>query len=175
MAYNDDVMRRFDKPQRVGSLDPKSRNVGTGLVGAPSCGDVMKLQVEINNGIITKARFKTFGCVAVMASSDYAAELIEGKTADEARDVRNTDIASALNLPPVKIHCSLLAEDAIKAALHDYYNKQSDDSDDEQSDDSDSSDSGADDKIVDNTDKLNINAHSSEEDAINSDNKNSYV
>ncbi len=126
MAYGDKVLDHFDKPRNVGSLDPKSEAVGTGLVGAPECGDVMKLQIRVNpeTNIIEDAKFKTFGCGSAIASSSLATEWIRGKSIDEAMTLKNTDIVEELHLPPVKIHCSVLAEDAIKAAIADYKKKQ---------------------------------------------------
>ena len=124
MAYGDKVIEHYDNPRNVGSLDRKAPNVGTGVVGAPECGDVMKMQIQIEDGIITDAKFKTFGCGSAIASSSLATEWIKGKSLDEARAIRNTDIVRELSLPPVKIHCSVLAEDAIKAALQDFENKQ---------------------------------------------------
>uniref|UniRef100_A0A7N5JUZ7 Iron-sulfur cluster assembly enzyme ISCU n=1 Tax=Ailuropoda melanoleuca TaxID=9646 RepID=A0A7N5JUZ7_AILME len=119
------VVDHYENPRNVGSLDKKAKNVGTGLVGAPACGDVMKLQVEVDeNGKIIDARFKTFGCGSAIASSSLATEWVKGKTVDEALKIKNTDIAKELCLPPVKLHCSMLAEDAIKAALADYKLKQ---------------------------------------------------
>uniref|UniRef100_A0A8B9NU58 Iron-sulfur cluster assembly enzyme ISCU n=1 Tax=Apteryx owenii TaxID=8824 RepID=A0A8B9NU58_APTOW len=119
------VVDHYENPRNVGSLDRNAKNVGTGLVGAPACGDVMKLQVEVDeNGKIVDARFKTFGCGSAIASSSLATEWVKGKTVDEALKIRNTDIAKELCLPPVKLHCSMLAEDAIKAALADYKLKQ---------------------------------------------------
>ncbi|XP_038646292.1 iron-sulfur cluster assembly scaffold protein IscU-like [Scyliorhinus canicula] len=124
-AYHKKVVDHYENPRNVGSLDKKSKNVGTGLVGAPACGDVMKLQIEVDdNGKIVDARFKTFGCGSAIASSSLATEWVKGKTVDEALMIRNTDIAKELCLPPVKLHCSMLAEDAIKAALADYKVKQ---------------------------------------------------
>lgn len=125
MAYSDKVLDHYNNPRNVGSLDKKDPNVGTGLVGAPECGDVMKLQIKVNpeTGIIEDAKFKTFGCGSAIASSSLATELIKGKTVDEAMQLRNTVIVSELSLPPVKIHCSVLAEDAIKAAIEDYKKK----------------------------------------------------
>ncbi|XP_075070106.1 iron-sulfur cluster assembly enzyme ISCU isoform X2 [Mixophyes fleayi] len=120
-----DVVDHYENPRNVGSLDKNSKNVGTGLVGAPACGDVMKLQIEVNeNGKIVDARFKTFGCGSAIASSSLATEWVKGKTVDEAMTIKNTDIAKELCLPPVKLHCSMLAEDAIRAALADYRLKQ---------------------------------------------------
>jgi nitrogen fixation NifU-like protein len=126
MAYTKKVIEHYENPQNVGSLDKNSSNVGTGLVGAPQCGDVMKLQVEIdeNTQIIKDAKFKTFGCGSAIASSSLATEWIKGKTIEEALAIRNTDIVEELALPPVKIHCSVLAEDAIKAAISDYLKKK---------------------------------------------------
>ncbi|HZS46686.1 MAG TPA: Fe-S cluster assembly scaffold IscU [Blastocatellia bacterium] len=125
MAYSDKVIDHYNNPRNVGSLDKKASNVGTGLVGAPECGDVMKLQIQINNdGVIEDAKFKTFGCGSAIASSSLATEWVKGKTIDEALEIKNVDIVKELNLPPVKIHCSVLAEDAIKAAIKDYKTKQ---------------------------------------------------
>ena len=123
--YNDKIMKHFKDPQNVGSLDSKDKSVGTGLVGAPACGDVMKLQLKISKeGIIEDAKFKTFGCGSAIASSSYVTTLLKGLTIEEAKKVRNIDIAEELQLPPQKIHCSVLAEDAIKAAIHDYQRKK---------------------------------------------------
>lgn len=126
MAYSDKVLDHYNHPRNVGSLDKSSPQVGTGLVGAPECGDVMKLQIKVNSetGIIEDAKFKTFGCGSAIASSSLATEMLKGKTVDEALDIRNTAIVNELSLPPVKIHCSVLAEDAIKAAIDDYKKKQ---------------------------------------------------
>jgi nitrogen fixation NifU-like protein len=126
MAYSDKVIDHYNNPRNVGSLDKKDPNVGTGLVGAPECGDVMKLQIKINpeTQIIEDARFKTFGCGSAIASSSLATEWVKGRTVDQALDIKNTEIVKELNLPPVKIHCSVLAEDAIKAAIHDYQKKR---------------------------------------------------
>jgi len=126
MAYSDKVLDHYNNPRNVGSLDKKAPNVGTGMVGAPECGDVMKLQIKVNdeNGIIEDAKFKTFGCGSAIASSSLATEWLKGKTVDEALKIKNTDIVNELSLPPVKIHCSVLAEDAIKAAIGDYRAKQ---------------------------------------------------
>lgn len=119
--YHEKVIDHYENPRNVGSLDKKSIRVGTGLVGAPACGDVMRLQVEVDeDGKIINAKFKTFGCGSAIASSSLATEWIKGKTVDEALRIKNTDIAKELSLPPVKLHCSMLAEDAIKAALSDY-------------------------------------------------------
>ncbi|XP_019394369.1 PREDICTED: iron-sulfur cluster assembly enzyme ISCU, mitochondrial [Crocodylus porosus] len=124
-GYHRKVVDHYENPRNVGSLDKRNKNVGTGLVGAPACGDVMKLQVEVDNsGKIVDARFKTFGCGSAIASSSLATEWVKGKTVDEALEIRNTDIAKELCLPPVKLHCSMLAEDAIRAALADYKLKQ---------------------------------------------------
>ncbi len=127
MAYSDKVLDHYNNPRNVGSLDKSSAHVGTGIVGAPECGDVMKLQVRVNDatGIIEEAKFKTFGCGSAIASSSLATEWLRGKTVDEALGIKNTDIVNELSLPPVKIHCSVLAEDAIKAAINDYKQKQS--------------------------------------------------
>jgi len=123
--YHEKVIDHYENPRNVGSLDKKKNSVGTGLVGAPACGDVMKLQVEVDeNGKIVDAKFKTFGCGSAIASSSLATEWVKGKTVDEALKLKNTDIAKELCLPPVKLHCSMLAEDAIKAALADYRIKQ---------------------------------------------------
>lgn len=125
MAYTKKVIDHYENPRNVGSLDKNSSNVGTGLVGAPECGDVMKLQVEVdeNTRIIKDAKFKTFGCGSAIASSSLATEWIKGKTIEEALAIKNTDIVQELSLPPIKIHCSVLAEDAIKAAISDYLKK----------------------------------------------------
>ena len=124
-AYDKKVIDHYENPRNVGSLNKNDEDVGTGLVGAPACGDVMKLQIKINekNGTIDKAVFKTFGCGSAIASSSYATELIEGMSLDDAMNIKNTDIAQHLKLPPVKLHCSMLAEDAIKAAISDYKSK----------------------------------------------------
>src|SRR5260221_7745872 len=126
MAYSNKVIDHYENPRNVGSMPKEDPNVGTGLVGAPECGDVMKLQVKVNpdTGVIDDAKFKTFGCGSAIASSSLATESLKGKTVDEALAIRNTDIVNELSLPPVKIHCSVLAEDAIKAAIHDYKKKQ---------------------------------------------------
>jgi nitrogen fixation protein NifU and related proteins len=125
MAYSEKVMDHYSHPRNVGTMDPNDPTVGTGLVGAPECGDVMRLQIKISDdGIIEDAKFKTFGCGSAIASSSFATELIKGKSVDEALEIKNTTIVQELNLPPVKIHCSVLAEDAIKAALEDYKKKQ---------------------------------------------------
>jgi nitrogen fixation NifU-like protein len=126
MAYSDKVIDHYENPRNVGSLPKDDANVGTGLVGAPECGDVMKLQVRINpeTGVIDDAKFKTFGCGSAIASSSLATEWLKGKTVDQALAIKNTDIVNELALPPVKIHCSVLAEDAIKAAIADYQKKR---------------------------------------------------
>jgi nitrogen fixation NifU-like protein len=125
MAYSDKVLDHYNHPRNVGSLPKDDDNVGTGVVGAPECGDVMKLQIRVSAaGVIEDARFKTFGCGSAIASSSLATEWVKGKTVDEAAAIRNTDIVRELNLPPIKIHCSVLAEDAIRAALADYKAKQ---------------------------------------------------
>ncbi|XP_023941250.1 iron-sulfur cluster assembly scaffold protein IscU [Bicyclus anynana] len=124
-SYHANVIDHYENPRNVGSLDKKDKSVGTGLVGAPACGDVMKLQIKVDeNGKIIDAKFKTFGCGSAIASSSLATEWVKGKTVDEALKLKNTDIAKELSLPPVKLHCSMLAEDAIKAALSDYRIKQ---------------------------------------------------
>lgn len=123
MAYSDKVLDHYDNPRNVGSLDKKSKDVGTGIVGAPECGDVMKLQIQIEGDTIVDAKFKTFGCGSAIASSSLATEWIKGKKVDEAMAISNTEIVEELALPPVKIHCSVLAEDAIKAAIKDYKEK----------------------------------------------------
>lgn len=125
MAYSEKVIDHYQNPKNVGTLDKASKNVGTGLVGAPECGDVMRLQIEVNHetGMITDAKFKTFGCGSAIASSSLATEWLKGKSVDEALKIDNMTIVEELNLPPVKIHCSVLAEDAIKAAINDYRTK----------------------------------------------------
>ena len=124
MAYSEKVLDHFDNPRNMGSLDKGDPKVGTGLVGAPACGDVMKLQLKVNDdGIIEDAKFKTFGCGSAIASSSLITTWVKGKTLDEAATIKNSDIAKELSLPPVKIHCSVLAEDAIKAAIKDYKGK----------------------------------------------------
>ena len=123
MAYSDKVLDHYQNPRNVGTLDKSKPNVGTGLVGAPECGDVMRLQLEIEDGIITDAKFKTFGCGSAIAASSLATEWLKGKSIDEAVTIDNMDIVEELALPPVKIHCSVLAEDAIKAAINDYRQK----------------------------------------------------
>jgi nitrogen fixation NifU-like protein len=126
MAYSDKVLDHYNHPRNVGSLSKDDPSVGTGMVGAPECGDVMKLQVKVDEttGVIADAKFKTFGCGSAIASSSLATEWLKGKTVDEALAIKNTDIVNELSLPPVKIHCSVLAEDAIKAAISDYKRKQ---------------------------------------------------
>ena len=125
MAYSDKVLEHYERPNNVGSLDAGSNDVGTGLVGAPECGDVMKLQIKVNEeGTIEDAKFKTFGCDSAIAASSLATEWVRGRTVDEAMELANTEIVEELSLPPVKIHCSVLAEDAIKAAIKDYQAKQ---------------------------------------------------
>lgn len=126
MAYSDKVLDHYNNPRNVGSMDKNSPNVGTGMVGAPECGDVMKLQLMVNpdSGVIEDAKFKTFGCGSAIASSSLATEWLKGKTVNQALEIKNTDIVNELSLPPVKIHCSVLAEDAIKAAISNYKQKQ---------------------------------------------------
>ena len=125
MAYSEKVIEHYENPRNVGSFDKDDPSVGTGLVGAPACGDVMKLQLKINDaGIIEDAKFKTFGCGSAIASSSLATEWVKGMTIDQAMDIKNTQIVEELNLPPVKIHCSVLAEDAIKGAIADYKSKR---------------------------------------------------
>ena len=124
MAYSKELLDHYENPKNVGSMDKESEQVGTGLVGAPACGDVMKLQIKVNNkGVIEDAKFKTFGCGSAIASSSLITEWVKGKNLDEAHSIKNTVIANHLALPPVKIHCSILAEDAIKAAIDDYKKK----------------------------------------------------
>jgi nitrogen fixation NifU-like protein len=123
-SYHENVINHYEKPRNVGSLDKKSTRVGTGLVGAPACGDVMKLDIEVDeNGVIVQSKFKTFGCGSAIASSSVATEWVKGKTIDEAIEITNKDIAAHLKLPPVKLHCSMLAEDAIRAAVKDFKKK----------------------------------------------------
>jgi len=125
MAYSDKVIDHYENPRNVGSFAKDEEGIGTGMVGAPACGDVMKLQIKVNNvGIITDARFKTYGCGSAIASSSLVTEWVKGKTLDQAGSIKNSQIAEELALPPVKIHCSILAEDAIKAAIADYREKQ---------------------------------------------------
>ncbi|HAK9620749.1 TPA: Fe-S cluster assembly scaffold IscU [Escherichia coli] len=125
MAYSEKVIDHYENPRNVGSFDNNDENVGSGMVGAPACGDVMKLQIKVNDeGIIEDARFKTYGCGSAIASSSLVTEWVKGKSLDEAQAIKNTDIAEELELPPVKIHCSILAEDAIKTAIADYKSKR---------------------------------------------------
>ena len=125
MAYGEKVLDHYENPRNVGTLDKESSSVGTGMVGAPACGDVMKLQIQVNDsGVIEDAKFKTYGCGSAIASSSLLTEWVKGKTLDEASQIKNSDIAEELALPPVKIHCSVLAEDAIRAAITDYQSKQ---------------------------------------------------
>jgi len=126
MAYTDKVIDHYENPRNVGSLDKNQSNVGTGMVGAPACGDVMKLQIQVDEqtGIITDARFKTYGCGSAIASSSLATQMLKGRHINEAKAIKNSDLAEELSLPPVKIHCSLLAEEAIRAAIADYQDKQ---------------------------------------------------
>ena len=124
MAYDNKVIDHYENPRNVGSLDKESEDVGTGLVGAPECGDVMKLQIQVEDNRIVDAKFKTFGCGSAIASSSLATEWVKGKSIDDAYKIQNTEIVEELSLPPVKIHCSVLAEDAIKAAIKDYQAKQ---------------------------------------------------
>lgn len=123
MAYSDKVLDHYENPRNVGSFDKNDPDVGTGMVGAPACGDVMKLQIKVEDGIITDAKFKTYGCGSAIASSSLVTEILKGKTLDEAQTIKNSEIAEELALPPVKIHCSVLAEDAIKSAIEDYRKK----------------------------------------------------
>ena len=123
MAYSEKVMEHYERPKNVGSMDSRNSSIGTGLVGAPECGDVMKLQIKVEDNKIVDAKFKTFGCGSAIASSSLATEWVKGKTLDEAESIQNTQIVEELSLPPVKIHCSVLAEDAIKAAINDYKGK----------------------------------------------------
>ncbi|WFF37953.1 Fe-S cluster assembly scaffold IscU [Moraxella nasibovis] len=126
MAYSDQVIDHYENPRNVGNLDKNAKNVGTGMVGAPACGDVMRLQIQVgDDGIITDAKFKTYGCGSAIASSSLVTEWLKGKTLDQAAAIKNKDIAEELALPPVKVHCSVLAEDAIKAAIEDYQSKAS--------------------------------------------------
>jgi nitrogen fixation NifU-like protein len=126
MPYSEKILEHYNNPRNVGSFSQSDANVGTGLVGAPECGDVLKLQIRVNpdSGMIEDARFKTFGCGSAIASSSLATEWLKGKTVDEAKEIRNTSIVEELSLPPVKVHCSVLAEDAIKAAIKNYQDKQ---------------------------------------------------
>ena len=126
MAYSDKVIDHYENPRNVGALDKTSASVGTGMVGAPACGDVMRLQIQVNDqGVIEDAKFKTYGCGSAIASSSLLTEWVKGKTLDQAREIKNSQIAEELALPPVKVHCSVLAEDAIKAAIADFQSKQS--------------------------------------------------
>ncbi|MBA2629339.1 MAG: Fe-S cluster assembly scaffold IscU [Rickettsiaceae bacterium] len=128
MAYSNEVIDHYENPRNVGTLDKKDDSVGTGLVGAPACGDVLKLQIKVdNNGVIVDAKFKAFGCGSAIASSSLVSEWVKGKDVDEALAIKNTEIAKHLSLPPVKLHCSMLAEDAIRAAVTDYKNKHKND------------------------------------------------
>ena len=124
MAYSEKVLDHYENPRNVGKFDPKEDNIGTGMVGAPSCGDVMRLQIKVENNIIKDAKFKTYGCGSAIASSSLLTEWVKGSTLGEAGDIKNVEIAHELALPPVKIHCSVLAEDAIKAAIRDYEEKK---------------------------------------------------
>jgi nitrogen fixation NifU-like protein len=125
MAYSDKVIDHYENPRNVGVMDKEAGNVGTGMVGAPACGDVMRLQIQVNNaGVIEDAKFKTYGCGSAIASSSLLTEWVKGKTLEEASQIKNSQIAEELALPPVKVHCSVLAEDAIKAAISDYQSKQ---------------------------------------------------
>jgi nitrogen fixation NifU-like protein len=126
MAYSQQVVDHYENPRNVGSFDKNDQDVGTGMVGAPACGDVMKLQIKVQNGVITDARFKTYGCGSAIASSSLVTEWVKGRTLDEAEAIKNSQIADELALPPVKIHCSILAEDAIKAAINDYRQRAQD-------------------------------------------------
>jgi nitrogen fixation NifU-like protein len=125
MAYSDKVIDHYENPRNVGSFEKDDPTVGTGMVGAPACGDVMKLQIRVEDGIITDAKFKTYGCGSAIASSSLVTEWVKGKTLEQAGEIKNSEIAEELALPPVKIHCSILAEDAIKAAVNDYRNRNS--------------------------------------------------
>jgi len=123
MAYSEKVMDHYENPRNVGTFDPKKDNIGTGMVGAPACGDVMRLQIEVEDGIIKDAKFKTYGCGSAIASSSLLTTMVKGMTLDKAGEIKNIDLAEELALPPVKIHCSVLAEDAIKSAIADYKSK----------------------------------------------------
>ena len=125
MAYSDKVIDHYENPRNVGSFDKGDASVGTGMVGAPACGDVMKLQIKVEDGVIVDAKFKTYGCGSAIASSSLVTEWVKGKTLEQAGSIKNSEIAEELALPPVKIHCSILAEDAIKAAVNDYRNRHS--------------------------------------------------
>jgi nitrogen fixation NifU-like protein len=124
MAYSEKVLDHYENPRNVGKMDIKDATVGTGMVGAPACGDVMKLQIRVEDDVITDAKFKTYGCGSAIASSSLLTEWVKGRTLDEVKDIKNTDIVEELNLPPVKIHCSVLAESAIKSAIKDYMDKK---------------------------------------------------
>ena len=124
MAYGERVLDHYENPRNVGKMDANQKNVGTGMVGAPACGDVMRLQIEVNNDVITDAKFKTYGCGSAIASSSLLTEWVKGRTVDDAGSIKNTELAQHLALPPVKIHCSVLAEDAIKSAIKNYKEKQ---------------------------------------------------
>jgi nitrogen fixation NifU-like protein len=125
MAYSDKVLDHYENPRNVGTMDKEDKDVGTGMVGAPACGDVMRLQIKVNDdGVIEDAKFKTYGCGSAIASSSLLTEWVKGKTLEEAQQIKNSEIAEELALPPVKVHCSVLAEDAIKAAVEDYASKQ---------------------------------------------------
>ncbi len=124
MAYSDQVLDHYNNPRNVGKMDPKDPTVGTGMVGAPACGDVMRLQIKIEDNVVTDAKFKTYGCGSAIASSSLLTEWVKGKTVEDVQAIENTAIVEALSLPPVKIHCSVLAEDAIKSAVQDYISKQ---------------------------------------------------
>ena len=123
MAYSEKVLDHYENPRNVGSFDPKQQNIGTGMVGAPACGDVMKLQIQVEDDVIVDAKFKTYGCGSAIASSSLVTQMVKGMTLDQASEVKNMDIVEELALPPVKIHCSVLAEDAIKAAIKDYQSR----------------------------------------------------
>ena len=123
MAYSEQVLDHYNNPRNVGKMDPSDPMVGTGMVGAPACGDVMRLQIKIEDNVVTDAKFKTYGCGSAIASSSLLTEWVKGKTLGQAKDIKNTDIVEALSLPPVKIHCSVLAEDSIRAAIRDYESK----------------------------------------------------
>ena len=123
MAYSDKVLDHYENPRNVGTFDPKKDNIGTGMVGAPACGDVMRLQIEVEDNVIVDAKFKTYGCGSAIASSSLVTEMVKGMTLDQASAIKNMDIVEELALPPVKIHCSVLAEDAIKSAIKDYKSK----------------------------------------------------
>ncbi len=125
MAYSDKVVDHYENPRNVGTMEKEAKNVGTGMVGAPACGDVMRLQIKVSDeGVIEDAKFKTYGCGSAIASSSLLTEWVKGKTLEEAAEIKNTDIAEELELPPVKVHCSVLAEDAIRSAIDDFKNKQ---------------------------------------------------